>query len=137
MHHIIYMSQASRKFSSRELVTLLIEARGRNEQYNVTGALVYGAGRFMQVIEGEEQVVADLYQHIVRDSRHHNLLKLADKAIEQRQFADWSMAFDEVAADQFKELLGYVSPEELVAQSAASSAADRSLLDRMKEMVCT
>jgi hypothetical protein len=69
----------------------------------------------MQVIEGEEEVVASLYQHIARDSRHQHLLKLADKAIAQRMFADWSMAFDAVAADQFKERLGYVSLEELVA----------------------
>jgi hypothetical protein len=137
MHHIIYMSQASRKFSARELVTLLIEARGRNEQYHVTGALVYGADQFLQVMEGEAEVVADLYQHIARDSRHQNLLKLADKAIAQRLFADWSMAFDEVAADQFKELLVYVSPEELGAQAAASNAAGKALLDRVKEMVCT
>jgi hypothetical protein len=137
MHHIIYMSQASRKFSARELVTLLIEARGRNEQYHVTGALVYGADQFLQVMEGEAEVVADLYQHIARDSRHQNLLKLADKAIAQRLFADWSMAFDEVAADQFEELLGYVSPKELGAQAAASNAAGKALLDRVKEMVCT
>lgn len=137
MHHIIYLSQASKKFSVRELVTLLLEARGRNEQCHVTGALVYGAAQFLQVMEGEEEVVADLYQRIARDARHQNLLKLADKAIAQRLFADWSMAFDEVAADQFQELLGYVSPEELVTQAAASNAVTKLLVDRVKEMVCT
>lgn len=137
MHHIIYLSQASRKFSARDLVTLLLEARGRNEPCQVTGALVYGADQFLQVMEGEEEVVADLYQRIARDTRHQNVLKLADKAIAQRLFADWSMAFDEVAADQFQELLGYVSPEELVTQAATNNTVTKLLVDRVKEMVCT
>jgi hypothetical protein len=70
MHHIIYVSQASKAFSPLGLVTPLIESRGGNEQRDVSGALVYGAGQFMQVIEGESHMANALYNRIARDPRH-------------------------------------------------------------------
>jgi hypothetical protein len=136
MHHIIYVSQASKAFSPLGLATLLTESRGGNEQRDVSGALVYGAGHFMQVLEGESDMVNALYNRIARDPRHQNVCKLADKAIEKRLFAYWSMAFDEVSADQFKELLSYFSPEQLAGQLVTTSSTDKLLLDRLKEMVC-
>jgi hypothetical protein len=69
MHHIVYMSQATDHLTPITLVTLLMQARTLNERQHVTGALVYGHGQFMQVIEGEEAVVKNLYERIARDPR--------------------------------------------------------------------
>ena len=52
MHHIIYLSRATRRPTDDELAILLTQARAANAQQNVTGALVYGDGQFMQIIEG-------------------------------------------------------------------------------------
>lgn len=70
MHHIIYMSRATSHPSPMELVILLLQARDANERVAVTGALVYGNGQFMQVMEGEEAVVTALYERVTHDPRH-------------------------------------------------------------------
>lgn len=138
MHHIVYMSQAKEHLMPTTLVALLIQARTLNEQRQVTGALVYGNGQFMQVIEGEEAVVKDLYARIARDPRHQNVCMLADQPIAGRRFAEWSMAFGETPADQFQELkglVGYMSQEQLTHQIETSSVTDGLLLARMKRIV--
>jgi hypothetical protein len=135
MHHIIYISRARKNLSPLELVTLLIESRGGNERQHITGALVYGGGRFMQIIEGEEEVVKKLYARIEQDPRHYEVCKLGDKPVTRRLFAHWTMAFDEVSADQFQELLGHTSREELV-QELAGTRAEDGLLLRLREIVC-
>lgn len=135
MHQIIYMSQAKESMPLTTLVVILMQARALNEQHHITGMLVYGQGQFMQLIEGEEAAVTGLYERISRDPRHRNVFKLADKAIAERSFSQWSMAFEEMSAEKFRELTGYVSPAQLAEQMAASSEADGLLLDKMMELV--
>jgi hypothetical protein len=138
MHHIVYMSHAKEHLTPTTLVALLMQARLLNERQQVTGALVYGNGRFIQIIEGEEAVIKDLYERIARDSRHRNVFKLADKPIADRRFAEWSMAFGEAPTEEFQQLqglVGYMSQEQLRHQVETSSAADGLLLDKMKQIV--
>jgi hypothetical protein len=138
MHHIVYLSQAKEQLTPTMLVTLLLQARTLNERQHVTGALVYGNGQFMQLIEGEEAIIKTVYERIARDPRHQHVFKLADKPIAARSFAEWSMAFGEAPTDQFQELQGlsgYMSQEQLAHQIETSSAADGVLLDKMKRIV--
>jgi hypothetical protein len=138
MHHIVYLSQATDHLTPTTLVTLLMQARTLNERQHVTGALVYGHGQFMQIIEGEEVVIKNLYKRIARDPRHRNVFTLSDKSIANRRFAEWSMAFGETRPDEFEELqglVGYMSPEQLKHQIETSSVADGPLLDKMRRIV--
>ena len=48
---------------------------------------------FFQVLEGDPDVVQELYEKIGRDQRHCNVLMLAKSEIEERNFGDWSMGF--------------------------------------------
>ena len=135
LHHIIYMSHAQEAMSDNELAVLLQQARRNNEQQGITGVLVYGDNQFLQVMEGESAVITQLYDHIARDSRHDRLIKMADKYIEQRSFADWSMAFHALPAEQFAHLAGYVAPEHLNLKVGGLSAADALLLEMAKQFV--
>lgn len=135
MHHIIYLSRAVRELSPAELVALLLESRSHNEQAGITGALAYGDMQFMQVIEGEEAAVTELYGRIARDPRHQSVFKLADKAIADRSFDSWSMAFRETTPGEFADLLGYSSPAEWKRIDFGSASADALLLERMRELV--
>jgi hypothetical protein len=135
MHHIIYLSRATRPMSDEELATLLTQAREANARQNITGALVYGDGQFMQIIEGEEADLAMLYARLLQDGRHGQVFKFADKPILQRSFADWSMAFRPVSAEQFQALQGYVAPEQLDLSAPSLSATDDMLLQMMKSFV--
>lgn len=135
MYHIIYLSRAVRELTPVELVSLLLEARSHNEQTGITGALAYGDMQFMQVIEGEEAAVTDLYARIARDPRHQSVFKLADKAIAERSFESWSMAFRETTLGEFADLMGYASPAEWKQLAFGSDSADALLLERMRELV--
>jgi hypothetical protein len=138
MYHLVYISQAKESMTLTTLVVLLMQARALNERHHVTGALVHGAGQFMQVMEGEEAVVKDLYTRVARDARHSDGRSLAEGPIVTRSFAQWSMAFGEVPADQFEVLrrvAEYQTPAQMVGQLAASYATDRLLLAKMKDLV--
>lgn len=110
MHHLIYLSRAVQPLSEEALTTLLLQARHYNAQHELTGVLAYGNGQFLQLLEGEQQAIATLYERIQRDPRHENLIRFADKAITQRSFAAWSMAFASVSAAQFAEVGSYLPP---------------------------
>lgn len=118
---------------------MLQQAHQGNQQRAVTGALVYGNGQFMQVLEGEQAVVAALYEHIAQDPRHKGVFKLADKAIAERSFSSWSMAFKVLSPAQFARLVGYRSPAQLAQQLAqqlpAARVADAILLNMMRELL--
>ncbi|MBT8139914.1 MAG: BLUF domain-containing protein, partial [Gammaproteobacteria bacterium] len=50
-------------------------------------------GRFMQVLEGKEQSVREVYDSILADSRHTDIRTLRLQEKEKRHFPDWTMAF--------------------------------------------
>lgn len=125
------MSRAAHPMSDNDLEFILRQARLNNEQRNITGALAYGDGQFMQIMEGEKADLDAVYEVVSRDPRHKGLTKLADKEISQRSFSDWSMAFQTLSPEQFYELAGYTAPNELNEQAHNLSAADNLLFQMM------
>lgn len=105
---LIYMSSTNYPFSERELVQLLKEAREHNEQQNITGLLLYKRGRFMQILEGEEEQVVRLYETIKRDTRHYQIITLAKTVIDERMFGDWKMGFVNLQTLKPENIPGYV-----------------------------
>ena len=63
--------------STEQLLELLKQCL--NPASGVTGMLLYGNGTFLQALEGDEKVVADLYGKIEKDSRHIDV-KMQDAA---------------------------------------------------------
>jgi hypothetical protein len=138
MYHLVYISQAQENMTLTTLVVLLMQARALNERHQVTGALVYGDGQFMQVMEGEEAVVKDLYARVAQDARHYNVRTLAEGPLATRSFAQWSMAFGEVPTAEFEVLrrvAEYQTPTQMAGQLAGNSTTDGVLLTKMKDLV--
>ena len=133
MHHLIYSSSATYPLSDTELQDLLAKARTRNEQYDVTGVLLYHEGQFMQLLEGEAETVHSLYSMIEQDARHTGVLKLADKPIAARSFPEWAMVFRPVEAEAFAPVAGYQPPASLDPAPQGLSAADVMLLSLMHQ----
>lgn len=135
MYHIIYLSWAVVPFTNAQLQRLLTRARRRNTELAITGILLYGNEQFVQVLEGEEDVVRELYGHIRQDERHTNFITFADKTIAHRSFKDWAMAFHPVSTQQFDDVVGYLSPCKVPAQVADFSAHDNKLFDLLRSFV--
>ena len=93
MISLTYVSSATAFLKPDELLALLNTARANNVALGLTGMLLYKDGNFMQVLEGEEAPLRQLYRKIEKDRRHAGLIKLLDHPIETRQFPSWSMAF--------------------------------------------
>ena len=111
MNYLIYISAAKKLMDEPELLEILEVSRKNNQAKNITGMLIYGEGTFIQVIEGNEEDLENLYNKIERDPRHKNLIKLTDGALGKRNFADWSMGFKSVNAEELKMLEGYIDPK--------------------------
>ncbi|GAB4266791.1 MAG: hypothetical protein Kow0065_17560 [Methylomicrobium sp.] len=104
MFRLVYVSSANRLFSPVDFLELLIQARSKNQRLGITGMLLYKDGHFMQVLEGEEPVVRELFTCIERDPRHRDTLILLEEFVfqqdehgEERAFPDWSMGFRDFA----------------------------------------
>jgi Sensors of blue-light using FAD len=55
--------------------------------------LVYLNGNFLQILEGEREVVLTLAKRIEVDPRHQGMLTLLQRPVERRAFGDWSMGY--------------------------------------------
>lgn len=93
MYEMIYASSARRLYDPMELGHMLEGARRNNAALSVSGILLYDAGSFLQVLEGEQDVVMRLYEKIARDARHERVQVLRQGPVATRSFSSWSMGF--------------------------------------------
>jgi hypothetical protein len=104
---IIYASASVKPFSSKQLTDLLAKARAKNGTLDVSGLLLYHQGSFLQVLEGVDSVVSELYARIAKDPRHHRCMVVKRSTVGRRSFADWSMGFVEVSPAVARGLEGF------------------------------
>lgn len=93
---LVYRSTTDHDLSQEELLALLTWSRDWNVEHGVTGLLLYRDCVFMQLLEGEEQTVRDLFASIARDRRHFDVDQMWTEVADERRFADWSMGFREL-----------------------------------------
>jgi hypothetical protein len=107
LQQIIYTSHSPLPMSRNELVGLLDQSRRANVAAAITGLLLHADGSFMQAIEGEAPAIHKLFERIKLDSRHSGIVLICDETIEQRSYADWSMAFREISRLEAAQLPGF------------------------------
>ena len=104
---LLYSSLAAEDVTEHDLVALLETSRRNNAAVGITGLLVFHAGSFMQLLEGEEEAVMRLYQKILDDARHTQSRILWKGPIPQRTFGEWTMAFKQLGDLDPSHLAGY------------------------------
>ncbi len=104
--HLIYASKISIDTSKDDIMVLLEKARNKNKSLGITGMLVSDRGSFMQVLEGEEKTVNQLFSVISGDGRHSKVVKIISEAIPERQFADWTMGFASISRQELAKVEG-------------------------------
>ena len=93
MIHLIYLSYSTTKLSTDDLDSILETSRSNNQENNITGLLVYYERDFLQILEGEDEVVMATFNRILADPRHRGIIILDQSPIEHRDFEQWSMGF--------------------------------------------
>ncbi|WP_198598289.1 BLUF domain-containing protein [Mangrovicella endophytica] len=76
-----------------EVDAILAASRRNNEAAGITGALLFNAGVFAQVLEGPLAAVEATFERIQQDERHGDVSLLALEPIAQRSFSNWAMGF--------------------------------------------
>jgi hypothetical protein len=88
---LLYVSRAVSKDSAQVIESILESSRSHNLGNGITGVLCYGGGVFLQAIEGGRTAVNGLYNHIVADKRHTDVVLLHYEEIAERRFGGWTM----------------------------------------------
>ena len=104
LFELIYRSEANSNVSDDDLLNILSTARTFNGENDITGCLLYNEHNFAQILEGEFNMLNELYNRIRQDPRHHNVITLHMKEINERAYPDWTMAFKSLEADDMKDI---------------------------------
>jgi hypothetical protein len=107
MIQLIYFSSAIKEMTQTELLDMLEVSRIRNKEDCITGMLLYSDRSFIQIIEGEEDKVMNLYGRIAKDSRHKGMITVNIGEIESRAFDGWSMGFKYLSKDEALQIDGF------------------------------
>lgn len=101
---LIYLSRVWQSMTNTQLEAILLKSRTNNPKHKITGLLCYGGTSFIQILEGPEDQVVQLYANIINDERHHDC-KLLDVHLDtKRMFDKWAMAYVHSTQDDFAEL---------------------------------
>lgn len=88
---LIYRSQLNSSCESLSLTSLVDKARGNNSALNITGILLFNGVEFLQILEGNEEIVDGLFNTIALDDRHHSIVELMRDYAPRRRFEDVGM----------------------------------------------
>ncbi len=86
-----YRSIAAPDLTVRDVLDIVEASQVRNAEMQITGALLFAGGHFLQWLEGPADAVAGIMGYIGRDNRHHHVEILSHEPITERRFADWHM----------------------------------------------
>lgn len=78
-----------------QLDDILVSATRNNAARGITGALVFDSEHFVQVLEGELDVVWATFRKLEQDERHHNVQFVEMEALPNRYFGNWAMGCGE------------------------------------------
>jgi hypothetical protein len=110
---LLYASRATKPLNSAAHESILEQSRSHNPQLGITGLLCYSDDLFIQVLEGGRDEVCELYNTIVRDTRHQNVRILCFEEIRERRFGNWTMGQVNLAKVNPSLLLKYGERAEL------------------------
>jgi hypothetical protein len=107
LYFLIYVSIASDDMGAEALLEILRVSRENNTRDDITGLLLYKERRFMQLLEGPETAVCATYGRIARDPRHRDAAVLLEGETVERDFADWSMGFQNLDEETARSTPGF------------------------------
>ncbi len=93
MYELVYSSQAIEGINQDDVSKILETSRDFNSKNNITGCLVFHNNEFIQILEGDKELVKKLFANIEKDSRHKNIILINEAEKTERLFKHWSMVY--------------------------------------------
>lgn len=103
---LIYASRSTEYFHEHEIPDLLQQVRIANARQEITGMLLYIGGSFVQVLEGQPEMVDVVFCRILSDKRHTHARLIARESIPERAFEGWTMMHKTLDPTEAGELIG-------------------------------
>lgn len=90
---LLYASIRKPTCNNIEIERILESARKNNPAMDITGVLLYNRIKFLQYLEGDYDVITELYHKIKEDERHMNVIMISRdrNVISERLFPSWAM----------------------------------------------
>ena len=92
LKQVIYVSEKTGS-STNSLTDIYDISQKNNSESGISGCLLIGSNSYLQLLEGPDLAVKNLYSKIEMDSRHKKVKKLFEQHIEEKLFSSWSMKF--------------------------------------------
>lgn len=131
--NLIYHSLAVDHITERDINDILTEARIFNLENHITGLLLYHQGEFIQILEGEDDDVKEIYGKIKTDPRHRLVRLLETSPIDHRTFPDWQMAFKPLSDENLSDLSQHMDLREFNRLSRVHQ--DSSLANKLLKVI--
>lgn len=93
LYQLTYRSEAKLGITAEDINSILRQSEANNPKFQITGCLVYNEGYFVQLLEGEKEIVKERYSIIELDKRHDLVEVLSEGETMDRMFEDWKMAY--------------------------------------------
>ena len=127
---LLYASRSAQLVDQELVDSILAQSRGHNPKLGITGILCQSGNLFMQLLEGGRLPVNELYNQIVRDARHRDVVLLHYEEVTERRFSGWTMGQANLAKVNRSTLLKYSETAELDPYAISGSVA-LALLDEL------
>lgn len=93
MFELAYSSSYSLDTGRGHIMDILEVSRRFNEENDISGCLFCHNDQFTQYLEGDKEIVQELYLKILQDKRHSDVKLLHEGGKCERVFTHWSMVF--------------------------------------------
>ena len=119
---ISYVSTANLELRDQAISDIMAKTNEFNKSRDISGILLYNERSFFQLIEGEQNIIEDLYRKIAEDSRHHDIIKFLEKPVSRPPFDGYmtdfitdTNRFNEAELKNYLHYIEVLNPESQVA----------------------
>jgi len=123
-YRLIYKSKASPDVTDADFRTIAMFSSLWNKRHNISGLLLQYDGHIMQVLEGPEDAVKNLYARIEQDKRHYDVSVELSRECEKPIFQEWSMGYRPVETAEQMDAFFELTKDNLESAIPDHAAAD-------------
>lgn len=132
-HAISYVSTAASELTNAQVKTLFEQTVTKNNSLGISGFLICSEMNFFQLIEGDKDIISNLFSIINDDPRHHNLISIVDKPVVSKPFdAKYYCSFlaenTQFSTYQIENYLRYTQVLDLKSQNAVKRILEAMIL---------
>ena len=91
LSQLTYVSNRTSICTDAEIENILASCKKNNPTLKITGVLLYSNKKFIQMVEGDAELITSLFDKIKLDNRHSNCTLISLGAIKEKTFPSWHM----------------------------------------------